>query len=88
MLTHEEMLELKKHFNQKHLWVDHKKRGWFVSWLFNRYRWFRRWCGGHWECWYNDLTKTDMWFEMSECTLPSGWRPPCCMGSPTCEDYK
>lgn len=69
------------------LWIDHKKRHWLIGHLFNRYQWFRRWYGGHWECWYNDLTHTDMWFQMSECTKPTGWRPPCCMGSPTCEYY-
>lgn len=55
--------------------------------LFSRYAWYRRWCGGHWEEWANDATKTEMWFLMDACSRPTDYRPPCCFGSPICEDH-
>lgn len=60
--------------------------------LFNNYLWYRRWCGGHWECWWNDVCHSFMWDRLKECTQTAvnkerGVRPPCCYGTPHCEDY-
>lgn len=48
------------------------------------FRWFRRWCGGHWERWYLDNFHADVWFR-KPC---GGERPhPLARGTPTCEDW-
>jgi hypothetical protein len=61
-------------------------RWWFWDYLFARFRWYRRLCGGHWEWWYNDATWSHMWFQMDRCSRADDYRPPCCFGRPHCED--
>lgn len=65
---------------------------WWIYWLFSRYRWFRRFAGGHWERWWNDVTHTAMWEHLNFCTQTGiekekGTRPPCSFGSPECENW-
>jgi hypothetical protein len=65
---------------------------WWVYWLFDRFQWFRRRAGGHWELWWNEATKSLMWEHTNFCTQTGvakmrGIRPPCSFGTPTCEDY-
>jgi hypothetical protein len=63
-------------------------RWWVWEWLFSRYRWYRRLCGGHWEKWRNEATRSEMWFQMDRCSLPDRYRPPCCRGLFACEDHE
>lgn len=67
------------------MWIQ--PRGWFWDWLFSGYQWYRRWCGGHWEQWWNDCTHSLMWFQVSRCYMDCISRPPCCFGKPICENY-
>ena len=63
---------------------------WWCYWLLARFQWFRRWHGGHWELWWNDVTRTDMWFHVDQCSgrgISQHYRPPCCMGNPLCENW-
>jgi hypothetical protein len=69
------------------------KHWWWVEYLFSGFVWYRRFHGGHWELWWNDLTKSEMWMPVPECTqlehnVVRSIRPPCCYGTPRCEDYK
>lgn len=66
--------------------LDHP---WMVRYLFDRFKWYRSWRGGHWECWWNDVTHSYMWDRFSECYKARGGSdyPPCCFGTPICEDY-
>lgn len=64
------------------------RRPWWAEWLFSRFRWYRRWCGGHWEQWFNEVTRSYMWDQFDRCSRPDDYRPPCCMGSPVaCEQH-
>lgn len=66
-------------------WIQ--PRGWFLDALFSNYRWYRRWCGGHWECWYIDVCRACIWMQMTACTVRNNLeRPPCAFGSPICEE--
>lgn len=55
------------------------------------YKWFRRWHGGHWEQWYEDVPITDTaWFHVRKCSIGTVLltRPSTlCRGTPTCEDH-
>lgn len=52
------------------------------DWLL-RYRWFRRWVGGHFERWWLDVPVTaELWLRRAH-----GTRPPLGRGTPVCEDW-
>jgi hypothetical protein len=56
-------------------WADH---------IFSRWRWWRRWRGGHWERWYIDTpVGSCLWFR--ERLWPD--RPGLGRGQPEVEDY-
>lgn len=66
---------------------------WLIEYLFSRFRWYRRSCGGHWELWYIDVVHSYIWHNLTGCTQTGigkhyGWRVPCGFGTPTCEDYR
>ena len=61
-------------------------RWWVLDYLFDRFRWYRRRCGGHWEQWYIDVVHADIWHNRRKCHREIG-RPPCAFGTPVCEDY-
>lgn len=63
-------------------------RWWIWDYLFSRFAWYRRRCGGHWERWFNGLTGTLVWFQTDGCNKATGYRPPCCFGRSACEDYR
>jgi hypothetical protein len=64
-------------------------RWWVWEWLFSRYCWYRHFCGGHWEQWWNEATCSEMWFQMDRCSLLSEqYRPPCCKDLFGCEDHE
>jgi len=58
-------------------------RWWFWDHLFARFRWYRRMCGGHWECWYIEQVWARIWMQREE----HGIRPPLGYGNPICEDW-
>lgn len=61
---------------------------WLVSYLFDRYQWFRRWRGGHWERWWMDAIQSALWMRVDECSYVSGRAPyALCRGTPTCEEW-
>lgn len=74
--------------------TDVSKRPWLLDSLFDRYRWYRKLCGGHWERWYIDVVHSRLWIQVARCThercvyLPE-WeaRPPLARGTSTCEDW-
>ncbi len=57
--------------------------------LFSRFRWYRKWCGGHWEQWYVAVVDCTVWFQVDRCFNDGAVRPaPLCCGSPLeCEDH-
>lgn len=60
---------------------------WFLDDLLSRYRWYRRWRGGHWECWYIDHPVcASVWFHNWEGFGNDG-RPLGGRGTPLIEDY-
>lgn len=68
-------------------------RPWWMDAMFSKRVWYRKWCGGHWENWWNDLTKSFIWERVPECTqlehnVVRDIRPPCCYGTPLCEEYE
>jgi hypothetical protein len=54
-----------------------------------RFRWYRKWIGGHWEFWYIDFPVTaEIWFHLPECSTATKNRPSSlARGGPICEDY-
>lgn len=53
-----------------------------------RFRWYRRWAGGHWERWYVDYPVCgDYWFRTDGCYLKRETRPGLCRVLHKCEDY-
>ncbi len=56
----------------------------------DRFRWFRRLHGGHWEYWWVDVPVTaEAWHQVEQCSLRSGERPSSlCRGTPKCEDWQ
>lgn len=40
----------------------------FENWLrnhhywFSNYRWYRKWYGGKWECWWTDIVYSNVWY--------------------------
>lgn len=62
-------------------------RPWWVDYLFARFAWFRRRCGGHWERWYIDIVHDDIWMQVEHCSRGTQQRPPCAFGTPECEDW-
>lgn len=58
-------------------------RWWFWDHLFSRFRWYRRMCGGHWECWHIEQVWAQIWMQREE----HGVRPPLGHGNPICEDW-
>jgi hypothetical protein len=58
---------------------------WFLDYLFDRFRWYRRWIGGRWERWYLDYpVHGEMWERRnSEESGP----PPLARGGAVVEDY-
>ncbi len=61
--------------------------------LLDRFRWYRRLRGGHWERWYVDHPVcAEVWHHVETCTRekPDTWenRPTMlCRGTPTCESW-
>lgn len=62
-------------------------RPWWPDWALNRFRWYRRFCGGHWELWYCEATHGAMWDQRIGCFREIGL-PPCGRGTPVCEDHR
>lgn len=61
----------------------------WVDRAFGRFRWYRRLCGGHWECWYLFGLDATVWFSMDRCSADADRLPsPLCNGVPLCEDYE
>ncbi len=55
--------------------------------LLGRFQWYRRWCGGRWECHWIEICGGFIWLDMRpDCKWPE-WRQPCSRGTPTIEDY-
>ena len=53
------------------------------DWIFDRWQWWRRWRGGHWERWIIDYPVcSELWMQR-----PHGGRPGLGRGTPTCEDW-
>lgn len=68
---------------------------WLLDALLDRFRWYRRARGGHWEKWIVDVPVcADVWHRRTVCYLEpdaGGWfgRPnEGCRGTPTCEDHR
>ena len=57
-----------------------------LNWILDRFEWYRRFCGGHWELWYVPAIHSWIWHHRKECYKTAG-RPFHTFGSPTCEDY-
>ena len=51
------------------------------------FKWYRRWRGGRWECWYVDPCKSMIWHYIDKGELGYQVRPPCCFGTPIIEEY-
>ena len=59
----------------------------FAPWV--NFKWYRKWCGGHWERW----TTPDcghIWCQVDYCYKDLDGRRPAfwCRGTPTCEHYE
>lgn len=52
-----------------------------------QWQWARKFHGGHFESWYNDVTHSAPWEPRPYCSKGTHWRPPCCFGTPICEDW-
>jgi hypothetical protein len=70
------------------------KRWWVWDTLFDRFRWYRRRCGGHWELWHIDVIHGEHWLQVQQCThvravIMPEWeaRPPLARGTPICKDW-
>lgn len=70
------------------------RRWWFWDYLFDKYPWYRKRCGGHWERWYIDVVHSVQWIQVEQCTfvrcaIMPEWeaRPALARGTPTCEDW-
>ena len=64
----------------------------FSAWVFRnflgqRFRWYRRWFGGRWECHYIDICHNHIWLDMHPDRKWPEWRQPCSFGTPKIEDY-
>lgn len=64
----------------------------FSAWVFRhflgqRFRWYRRWFGGRWECHYIDICHSHIWLDMHPDRKWPEWRQPCSFGTPEIEDY-
>lgn len=55
----------------------------------HRFRFYRRWWGGHWELWWVECGVYSMiWHDVERCSFETKERPFACLrGTPTCEDY-
>jgi len=62
------------------------KRWWYLDYLFDKYRWYRKLCGDHWELWYIDATRSHIWHNRMACYKEVG-AVICGRGEPICEDY-
>lgn len=51
------------------------------------FRWYRRWRGGHFECWWVEPCHGFVWLREPRCNEAAGTRPPACFGTPTCEEW-
>lgn len=62
----------------------------FLKDLFGRFRWFRRFVGGHWELWYHDHPYcSGMWHHVYACHRETRRSPGMtCRGTPKCEEYE
>lgn len=61
-------------------------RPWWLDYLFDRFRWYRRFCGGHWERWYIEAVHGYVWIHRTGCYRQID-RPPAARGTPECEDH-
>lgn len=52
-----------------------------------QFKWYRRWRGGRWECWYVDVCKSMIWHKIKKGEQGYPNRPPCCFGTPIIEEY-
>lgn len=56
--------------------------------IFDRFAWWRRLRGGHWEQWWIDVpVASDVWMRVDGCSLENGYRPEGGYGRPRCEDW-
>ena len=53
----------------------------------DRFRWYRRLCGGHWELWWVETVGGDVWHQLDRCSRDGARPTPLCRGTPICEDY-
>ena len=60
-----------------------------LDYLFDRFQWYRRLLGGHWELWYVLGLRKPIWNQTEECYQKSAKRPRLCLGcGPVhCEDH-
>lgn len=62
---------------------------WLIRSFLSKYRWYRRWYGGRWECYWIEATGSFIWHDMPRNPLywyPST-RPVESRGTPEIEDY-
>lgn len=59
----------------------------FRHFLGQRFRWYRRWFGGRWECHYIGVCNSFIWLDMRPDRKWPEYRQPCSFGTPTIEDY-
>lgn len=54
-----------------------------------RFQWYRKWIGGHWELWYIDVpVSSAIWIQVPECSALTGCRPSgLARGTPICENH-
>jgi len=61
---------------------------WLLDYLLDRFRWYRHFCGGHWERWYIAYPVCSYcWVQVDRCHLDGCPRPPLARGTPSCEDH-
>lgn len=55
----------------------------------SKFRFYRKWWGGHWELWWVDFPVcSEVWHDLNQCSLEAKKRPYGLLrGTPVCEDY-
>lgn len=55
----------------------------------SKFRFYRKWWGGHWELWWVDVPVcSEIWHDLEGCSLESKKRPYGLLrGTPVCEQY-
>lgn len=54
-----------------------------------KFRFYRRWWGGHWELWWVDFPVcSEIWHDVKKCTIETKKRPNGLLrGTPVCEEH-